>query len=80
MIVVEDRYKVVLAVVALNQEAADMIFCRLLEGSAITSNPLIMSTSVYMTKPVVFQKCLEWKERECRKLWSDYTSMESAVP
>ncbi|KAJ8322651.1 hypothetical protein O5D80_008618 [Batrachochytrium dendrobatidis] len=76
----EDRYKVVLAVVALNQESADMIFYRLIEGSTKTDNPLIMNTSVHVTNPTIFRKCLEWKEKETMKKWDDYYSMDSAVP
>jgi hypothetical protein len=79
-IVVDDRYKIILSVVAYNQEAADMIFSRLIEGSTQTSNPLIMNTYVHITKPTVFQTCLEWKERECKKFWERYERMDSAVP
>ncbi|EGF82601.1 hypothetical protein BATDEDRAFT_86546 [Batrachochytrium dendrobatidis JAM81] len=79
-VIVEDRYKVVLAVVALNQESADMIFYRLIEGSTKTDNPLIMNTSVHVTNPTIFRKCLEWKEKETMKKWDDYYSMDSAVP
>ncbi|EGF77924.1 hypothetical protein BATDEDRAFT_35892 [Batrachochytrium dendrobatidis JAM81] len=79
-VIVEDRYKVVLAVVALNQESADMIFYRLIEGSTKTDNPLIMNTSVHVTNPTIFRKCLEWKEKETMKKWNDYYSMDSAVP
>ncbi|KAL5038673.1 hypothetical protein RTP6_7791 [Batrachochytrium dendrobatidis] len=79
-VIVEDRYKVVLAVVALNQESADMIFYRLIEGSTQTDNPLIMNTSVHVTNPTIFRKCLEWKEKETTKKWDDYYSMDSAVP
>jgi hypothetical protein len=71
-VIVEGRYKVVLAVVALNQESADMIFQRLIEGTSATSDPLIMNTSVYVTKPTIFQTCLEWKEKENKKKWADY--------
>ena len=79
-VIVEDRYKVVLAVVALNQESADMIFYRLIEGTTQTNDPLVMHTSVYVTKPTIFQKCLGWKEKENKKKWEDYYSMDSAVP
>jgi hypothetical protein len=47
--VVEGRYRVQIAVVAFNQEAADMIFCRLIEGSTQTKDALVMDTSVYVT-------------------------------
>jgi hypothetical protein len=79
-VIIEDRYKVVLAVVALNQESAGMIFWRLMEGSTQTNDPLVMNTSVYLTNPTIFQKCLEWKEKEKKKKWADYYSMDSAVP
>ena len=78
--VLEGRFKVMLAVVALNQESANMIFCRLIEGSSATDNPLIMHTFVHVTKPNVFKKCLEWKERQILKEWEDYFSMDSAIP
>jgi len=78
-IVVQGRYKVVLAVVALNQESADMIFCRLIEGSTKTNESLVMNTFVHVTNPAIFQKCLEWKEKENKNKWSDYYSMDSAV-
>ncbi|KAI8895276.1 hypothetical protein BC833DRAFT_601903 [Globomyces pollinis-pini] len=78
--IVEGRYKVELAVVALNQESANMIFCRLIEDSTPTNEPLIMNTSVHVTNPIVFQKCLEWKEKDTLKKWADYYSMDSAVP
>jgi hypothetical protein len=79
-VIVEGRYKVVLAVVALNQESADMIFWRLIEGSTQTNDPLVMNTSVHVTNPTIFQKCLEWKEKENKEKWADYYSMDSAVP
>jgi hypothetical protein len=79
-VIVEGRYRVEIAVVALNQESADMIFCRLIEGSTQTNDPLVMNTSVHVTNPTIFQKCLEWKEKENKKKWADYYSMDSAVP
>ena len=79
-VIVQGRYKVVLAVVALNQESADMIFCRLIEGSTQTNDPLVMNTSIHVSNPTIFQKCLEWKEKENKKKWADYYSMDSAVP
>jgi len=79
-VIVEGRYRVEIAVVALNQESADMIFCRLIEGSTQTNDPLVMNTSVHVTNPTIFQKCLEWKEKENKKKWVDYYSMDSAVP
>jgi hypothetical protein len=79
-VIVEGRYIVQLAVVAFNQESADMIFCRLIEGSTQTNDSLVMNTSVYVTNPAIFQKCLEWKEKENKKKWVDYSSMDSAVP
>lgn len=79
-IVVDERYKIILSLVAFSQEAADMIFCRLIEGSSQTSDSLIMNTSVYVTNPAVFQKCLEWKEKEIKKKWAEYCSMVPAVP
>jgi hypothetical protein len=78
--VVEGRYKVVLAVVALNQESADMIFCRLIEGSSATENHLVMHTVVYVTNSTIFQTCLEWKETQILKEWKEYCSTDSAVP
>jgi hypothetical protein len=66
-VIVEGRYKVVLAVVALNQESADMIFWRLIEGSRQTNDPLVTNTSVHVTNPTIFQKCLEWKEKKTRR-------------
>ena len=75
--VVEGRYKVVLAVVALNQESANMIFCGLIEGSSSTDNPLLLHTFVHVTKPKVFKYCLEWKEKQIRKDWEQYFSTES---
>ena len=55
-IVVQDRYKVVLSVVAFNEESADMVFRRLIDDSAVTDpdNPLVMNTVVYITNPAVF--------------------------
>jgi hypothetical protein len=79
-VIVAGRYRVEIAVVAFNQESADMIFCRLIEGSTRTNNPLVMNTSVHVTNPTIFQKCLEWKEKENQKKWADYYSMYSAVP
>ena len=79
-IVLQDRYKVILAVVAYNQQSADMIFCRLIEGSTQTDNPLVMNTFVHVTNVDIFRKCLEWKEKEITKFWKDYESMDSAVP
>ena len=79
-VIIEGRYKVVIAVVALNQESANMIFCRLIEGSTQTNDPLVMNTSVYVTNPTIFQKCLEWKGKENRRKWEDYFSMDSAIP
>jgi hypothetical protein len=78
--IVEGRFKVVIAVVAWNQEAANMIFWRLIEGSTKTNDPLVMHTFVYVTNPAVFQRCLEWKEKENTKLWNEYVRMDSAVP
>ena len=78
--VLEGRYKVVLAVKALNQESANMIFWRLIEGSTSTEDPLIMHTSVHVTKPNVFKVCLEWKENQILKAWKEYLSMYSAIP
>jgi hypothetical protein len=66
-VIVVGRYRVEIAVVALNQESADMIFCRLIEGSTRTNNPLVMNISVHVTNPTIFQKCLEWKEKENKK-------------
>jgi hypothetical protein len=79
-VIVEGRYQVVLAVVAFDREAANMIFCKLIEESTQTNDPLTMNTSVYVTNPTIFQKCLEWKEKETKKKWADYYSMDSAVP
>jgi hypothetical protein len=79
-VIVEGRYKVVLAVVALNQESADMIFWRLLEGSIQTNDLLVMNTAVHVTNPTICKKCLEWKEKGNIKKWKDYYSMDSAVP
>ena len=79
-VIIEGRYKVVIAVVALNQESANMIFCRLIEGWTQTNDPLVMNTSVYVTNPTIFQKCLEWKGKENRRKWEDYFSMDSAIP
>jgi hypothetical protein len=78
--VIEGRYKVVLAVVAINQESADMIFCRLIEGSSATDNPLVMHTFLHVTEPKVFKFCLEWKEKQILKEWEQYFSMDSAIP
>jgi hypothetical protein len=79
-VIVDGRYKVVLAVVAPNKESADMIFWRLIEGSTQTNDPLIMNTSVHVSDPIIFQNCLEWKEKENKKKWAEYFSMDSAVP
>jgi len=78
--IVEDRYRIVLAVIVVNLEYADKIFSRLIEGSTQTDNPRIMNTFVYIKNPKIFQKCLEWKEKENTKKWADYYSMDSAVP
>jgi hypothetical protein len=78
--VIQDRYKVVLAVVAVDQESAGMIFRRLIEGSTIIDDPLIMNTFVYVNNPAIFRKCLEWKEKRTTLLWAEYYSMDSAVP
>jgi hypothetical protein len=78
--IVKGRYKVELAVVAFNQESANMIFPRLIEGSTQTDDPLVMNSSVHVTNSAIFQKCLEWKERESTKKWESFFSMESAVP
>ncbi len=67
--VVEGRYKVCLAVVALDQESANMIFWRLIEGSLATDNVLVMHTFVHVTKPKAFKLCLEWKEKQILKEW-----------
>jgi len=67
--IVEGRYKIGLAVVVLDKESAEMIFWRLIEGSTQTNDRLIMHTSVYVTNPKVFQKCLDWKEKEIKKKW-----------
>ncbi|KAJ2985040.1 hypothetical protein HDV02_000797 [Globomyces sp. JEL0801] len=80
LVIVEGRVRVNIAVVAWNQESANMIFCRLMEGSRATNDPLVMHTSVHVTNPQVFQTCLEWKEKEIKKQWADYNSMDSAVP
>lgn len=79
-IVLDDRYKVIISVKAINRQAADMIFCRLIDGSSKTDNPLEMNTFVYMKNPSIFQKCLEWKAKETNKLWDEYFSTEPAVP
>jgi hypothetical protein len=79
-VIVEGRYRVQIAVVAFNQEAADMIFWRLIEGSTQTKDALVMNTSVHVTNPTIFQKCLEWKEKDNKKKWAEYNSMDSAVP
>ena len=78
--VVEGRYKIVLAVEALNQISADSIFPRLIDGSSQTENPLVMHTFVYVRKPSVFKLCLEWKEKQIDNAWKEYYSMESAIP
>ena len=78
--VVEGRYKVELEVVAMDQESANMIFWRLIEGSFATDNPLVMRTFVHVTNPKVFISCLEWKEKKIVKEWDKYLSMESAIP
>jgi hypothetical protein len=80
MPIVAGRYKVGLSVVALNQESANMIFCRLIDGSSQTDDPLIMNTFVFVTNPIVFKKCLEWKEKENSKNWKEFYDMHSAVP
>jgi hypothetical protein len=75
----EGRYRIEIAVVALNKKSADMIFWRLIEGSRQTSDPIIKITPVHVSNPTTFQECLEWKEKESKK-WADYYSMDSAVP
>jgi hypothetical protein len=78
--VLDGRYKVILAVVVVDQESANMIFWRLIEGSTTTDDPLVMHTFVHVMKPDVFQRCLLWKEKEILKDWQIYFSMYSAVP
>jgi hypothetical protein len=78
--VVEGRYRVGLSLTALNLEYAAKILGRLIEGSSKTENPLVMRTYVHVTDPVVFKKCLEWKEKTIRKSWSEYLDMASAIP
>jgi hypothetical protein len=80
IVVPPDRYRVDLAVVAWDKEAAEMIFWRLIEGSKSTSDPLVMHTFVYVTNTNIFRKCLEWKAKEIRKVWEDFSSMYSAIP
>lgn len=84
--VLEDRHELKLAIHALDNEAADMIFprlkegsCRLNEGSVQTNDPLVMYTNIYVVNPVVFQKCAEWKEKVIRKSWDVYNNMKPAV-
>lgn len=77
---IEGGYKIIVSVVAFDQKSVNMIFWRLIEGSVATENPLIMNSYVYMTEPSVFQKCLEWKEKEIKKIWNDFCRMDSAVP
>ena len=78
--VFKERYKVILAVVAYNQESADLIFWRLIEGSTKTDNPLIMHTFVHMTKPDVFKACLEWKQKQIAEAWEEFLSIYSEIP
>ncbi len=75
-----ERYRVELAVEALDAQSANMIFQRLIEGSTSTENPLVMRTFVHVTNPKVFKQCLEWKEKQIRAKWNEYFSMEPAVP
>jgi hypothetical protein len=78
--VLEGRFKVKLAVVAVDQQSANMIFWRLIEGSTITDDPLVMHTFVHVMDPGVFQRCLLWKEKDILKDWQNDFSMYSAVP
>ncbi len=77
---VSSRYQVVLAVQAFDLEYAEKIFQRLNNGSQKTEDPLVMDTVVYVTDPTVFQNCLNWKEKNTKKAWETYFSVESAIP
>ena len=78
--VMDSRYRVDIAVTMLNQESAELVTRRLIEGSVATSDPLVWRTFVYVLNPNVFKKCLVWKENEIQKRWNEFSSMASEVP
>jgi hypothetical protein len=76
---VEERYEVKLSVRAFDEEAARMLFGRLKEGSQSTQDPLVVKTFIFVTNPVIFRQCLEWKAAEINEKWNKYLNMLSAV-
>jgi hypothetical protein len=68
----DDRYRVDMIVTVIDQESAALVFNRLKEGSVATDNPLSMLTYVHVLDPIIFRRCLEWKEKEISKRWKEY--------
>ena len=76
---VDGRYEVKLSVRAFDEEAARMLFGRLKEGSQSTQDPLVVKTFIFVTNPVIFRQCLEWKTAEINDKWNKYLNLLSAV-
>ena len=71
VVVTAGRFRVVLLVESFDGDSARLVFPRIKIGETQQIDALTMQTCVYVKNPVIFKKCLEWKEKDTRGKWAN---------
>ncbi|ETO63968.1 hypothetical protein F444_18408 [Phytophthora nicotianae P1976] len=70
--VVQDRFEIKLVIRAICIEHGRLILDRLKEGVEVSADGLEMRTSVYVTNPIGFCACMDWRHAQIAERWEAF--------